>query len=109
MALASVGHAAVAIRGRPKCLFGSLDLTGPSDIPRYQKLNVVGCQQLAAHALVQRPSTIITINELQNFVEIITLSISVSVAATVVATAFSLRSGRLSRLLLFAGGGRLLF
>ena len=46
----------------------------------------------ATHVPVRRPS-IITISELQNFVEIITLSISVSVAATVAATAFSLPVG----------------
>ena len=44
------------------------------------------------HVLVRRPS-IITISELQNFAEIVTLSISVSVAATVAATAFSLPVG----------------
>ena len=58
------------------------------------KLNVADHQQLAGHALMQRPSIIISnISELQDLVEIITLSISVSVVATVTATAFSLPVG----------------
>jgi tungstate transport system permease protein len=52
--------------------------------------------------LVQRPS-IITISELQNFVEIIALSISVSVAATVTATAFSLPVGAALAIVPFRG------
>jgi len=56
------------------------------------KLNVVDCQQLVTHVLAPPPSIII-ISELQNFVEIVTLSISVSLAATVAATAFSLPVG----------------
>jgi len=52
----------------------------------------VDCQQLVTHVLTPPPSIII-ISELQNFVEIVTLSISVSLAATVAATAFSLPVG----------------
>src|SRR6266576_92321 len=68
-----------------RCRYSDTALRGRFQVYGVPKLNVVGCQQLAAHVLVLRPSTIITISELQNFVEIITLSISVSVAATVVA------------------------
>jgi tungstate transport system permease protein len=57
------------------------------------KLNVADHQQLAGHALMQRPSIIISNSELEDLVEIITLSISVSVVATVTATALSLPIG----------------
>ena len=76
-----------------RCRYSDTALRGRFQVYGVLKLNVVSCQQLTAHVLVLRPSTIIIISELQNFVEIITLSISVSVAATVVATAISLPVG----------------
>lgn len=76
-----------------RCRYSDTALLGRFQVYRVQELNVVGCQQLTAHALVLRPSTTIIISELQNFVEIITLSMSVSVAATIGATVISLPVG----------------
>jgi tungstate transport system permease protein len=57
------------------------------------ELNVVGCQQFAAYVLIGRPGITTRISDLQNFVEIVALSISVSLAATAAATVIGLPVG----------------
>jgi tungstate transport system permease protein len=63
----------------------------------------VGCQQFAAYALIERPGITTRISDLQNFVEIVALSISVSLAATAAATAIGLPIGTVLAIFSFRG------
>jgi tungstate transport system permease protein len=61
------------------------------------------CQQLAPHVLMPRPSVISIISKLQNFADIVALSISVSLAATAAATVISLPLGTALAIFPFRG------
>jgi tungstate transport system permease protein len=63
----------------------------------------VGCQQFAAYVLIERPGIITRTSDLQNFIEIVALSISISLVATAAATVISLPIGTVLAIVSFRG------